>query len=485
MGSPLIETLPERYRDVELVARGAMGDVFRATDSTLDRVVAIKVLAGPADDESRRRFAREARAAARVSDHPNIVTIYDVGEAAHPPYIVMEYVRGGSLEQRLRMGRAPEADALRWLEQSARALDHAHAHGIVHRDVKPGNLLLDREGDVHVADFGIASAAWMPSLTAQGTVLGTAGYLAPEQALGERAGAASDRYALGVVAYELLAGERPFERDSPTAEAAAHVNEPVPSIAHQGRPAELDPVFQRALSKRPESRYATCAEFVADLRAALARAAGTTQTYAVPSAAAPPPSPVRSGEGPRWPFLAAVVGAAFLVGVILAVVLTRPSSENDAAPPARRTTAQTTTAHTTTAQTTTAQTTTAQTTTAQTTTAQTTTAQTTTAQTTTAQTTTAQPIASSPHQLNDDAWALMKQGRYSEALPLLEQAVPALRGAGPADPFEGYANYNLGYTLVRLDRCSEGMAYLKRAQKLEPERTEVTQAIAEAKQCAG
>ncbi len=439
MGTPLIQ-LPERYRDVELVARGAMGDVFCATDSTLDRVVAVKVLAGPVDDDARKRFAREARAAARVSDHPNIVTIYDVGEAADPPYIVMEYIRDGSLEQRLRTdGRPAQADALRWLEQAARALDHAHANGVVHRDVKPGNLLLDREGNLHVADFGIASAAWMPSLTAHGTVLGTAGYLAPEQALGERAGAASDRYALGVVAYELLAGERPFARESPTAEAAAHVNEPVPSIARQGEPAELDPVFRRALAKRPEERYATCAEFVADLRAALDRAAGTTQTYAAPPARVPPPT-VRRSAAPRWPLFAAVLGAAFLVGVILAVVLTRPSAQHDAATPAPKT----------------APTTTAETTTAQTTTAETTTAQTTTAEATTAPTTTPQPTASSPQQLNDDAWALMQQGRYSEALPLLEQAVPALQGAGPSDPTEGYANYNLGYTLVQLGRCSDG-----------------------------
>ena len=410
MGTPLIQ-LPERYRDVELVARGAMGDVFCATDSTLDRVVAVKVLAGPVDDDSRKRFAREARAAARVSDHPNIVTIYDVGEAADPPYIVMEYIRDGSLEQRLQTdGRPAQADALRWLEQAARALDHAHANGVVHRDVKPGNLLLDREGNLHVADFGIASAAWMPSLTAHGTVLGTAGYLAPEQALGERAGAASDRYALGVVAYELLAGERPFARESPTAEAAAHVNEPVPSIARQGEPAELDPVFRRALAKRPEERYATCAEFVADLRAALDSAAGTTQTYAAPPPSVPRPT-VRRSAAPRWPLFAAVLGAAFLVGVILAVVLTRPSAQHDAAPPAPKT--------------------------APTTTAETTTAQTTTAEATTAPTTTPQPATSSPQQLNDDAWSLMKQGRYSEALPLLEQAVPALQGAGPCGSGRG------------------------------------------------
>jgi serine/threonine-protein kinase len=211
---PATQVLPERYQDVERVARGAMGDIFRATDTTLDRPVAVKLLAEPYvnDDSARRRFAREASAAARVSGEPNIVTIFDVGGSDERPYIVMEYVDGQSLEERLREGRVPPADALRWLEQAGAALDYAHANGVVHRDVKPGNLLLDRAGNVHVADFGIASAAWLPSLTASGTVLGTAGYLAPEQALGRPTSPASDRYALAVVAYELLTGARPFTR---------------------------------------------------------------------------------------------------------------------------------------------------------------------------------------------------------------------------------------------------------------------------------
>jgi len=214
------QILPERYRDPERIAHGAMGEIYRATDSTLGRVVALKVLAEPfvADEHSRRRFEREARAAARVSEEPNIVTIFDVGEWQGRPFIVMEYVDGGSLEQRLfEHGAQRPDDALRWLEQAARALDYAHANDIVHRDVKPGNLLLDGAGNVHVADFGIASAAWMPSMTTHGTVLGTAGYLSPEQAAGDRTTSASDRYALGVVAYELLSGKRPFARESPTA----------------------------------------------------------------------------------------------------------------------------------------------------------------------------------------------------------------------------------------------------------------------------
>src|SRR5205823_10406031 len=182
-------------------------------------------------------------------------------------------------EDRLRHnGAQAPAQGLGWLEQAAAALDAAHRRGVVHRDVKPANLLLDEQGNVHVADFGIASAAGLDSLTLTGTVLGTAGYLSPEQAQGERAGPASDRYALAVVAYELLSGERPFANESVTAEAAAHATAAVPSIAARCKdlPWEVDPIFQRALAKDPAVRYGTAAEFAASLRDALSQGAGTT-----------------------------------------------------------------------------------------------------------------------------------------------------------------------------------------------------------------
>src|SRR5947207_3680969 len=209
--------LPTRYRDPELVARGGMGAVYCATDASLGRPVAIKVLDERlASDESlRKRFEREALTAARLSGEAGIVTIFDVGEWNGRPYIVMEYVRGRSLQDVLRDdGAQAPASMLRWLDQTARALDYAHERGVVHRDVKPSNLLLDRQGRVHVVDFGVATAVGLDSLTQTGTVIGTAGYLSPEQAQGHPATPASDRYALGIVAYELLAGVRPFERDS-------------------------------------------------------------------------------------------------------------------------------------------------------------------------------------------------------------------------------------------------------------------------------
>src|SRR5690348_4971517 len=241
--------LPPRYESPQRIGRGGMGEIFRATDSALGRPVAIKLLDPrfAQDERVRARFKREALAVARLSGSPHIVTIYDVGEWRGRPFIVMEYLAGGSVEEHLEQdGPPPLGDALDLLEQAAQALDAAHREGIVHRDVKPANLLFDRHGRVHVADFGIASAAGLASLTQTGTVLGTAAYLAPEQAMGERATPASDVYALGVVAFELLTGRRPFEGGSAAAEAAAHVTGEIPSVcdANPELPCELDPVFE-------------------------------------------------------------------------------------------------------------------------------------------------------------------------------------------------------------------------------------------------
>lgn len=425
--------LPGRYTGARPIGRGGMGEIYRATDTTLGRAVAIKLLAeGYGEDEQvRGRFTREALAAARLSGNPNIVAIFDVGEWAGRPYIVMEYLGGGSLAERLRAeGVQPPGRALAWLAQTAAALDAAHRAGIVHRDVKPANLLLDPHDVVHVADFGVASAAGLESLTQTGTVLGTASYLSPEQAQGERATPASDLYALGVVAFELLTGRRPFEGDSVAAEAAAHVTGEVPSVCdvNPQLPCELDAVFARALAKEPAARHGTAGELVASLRAALDDAAGTTAVER------PPPR-----RGRLSPLLLAAAVAAIGAGV--AYALTGGAGE----PKTSTVTRQGTTVR----------------------------------QTATAS---APPAtASSPTALNDQAWALMRAGRYEDALPLLQQAVPQLQGRG--DLAEAYASYNLGYTLVRLDRCSEALPYLERSWELQRGRREVRDALREARRC--
>jgi eukaryotic-like serine/threonine-protein kinase len=448
-------SLPPRYRSPQLAGRGAMGEIYVATDEVLGRRVAVKVLAEryARDEAIRRRFKREALAAARLSGEPGAVTIFDVGEWQGTPFIVMEYLGGGSLEDRLRdRGAQPPAQSLAWLEQAATALDAAHRRGVVHRDVKPANLLLDSRDDVHVADFGIASAAGLDSLTLTGTVLGTAGYLAPEQAQGGQAVPASDRYALAVVAYELLSGHRPFESDSPTIEAAAHLHAAVPSIAERRRslPAELDWVFERALAKDPEARFASAAEFVAALRDRLMPFAGTTAR--IPARPLSTVATTRRLGGRRVVLPAAALLVAAGLGGLLGVLL---SGGGGSRVVTRQVAGKATTVHE-----------------------------------TVTQQAPAPPAAPPPpappvdgHTLNDRGFQLIQQGNYGGAVPLLQQAVRKLNGTGPADPYEGYANYNLGLALYGLGQCAQAIGYLQRAEELEPQRHEPRQLLKRAERC--
>ena len=438
------ELLPERYRDVERIASGGMGEVFRAEDAHLSRTVAVKLLADRfADDAAiRGRFTREALAVARLSNAPHTVTIFDVGEHEGRPYIVMEHLGGGSLADRLeREGTPPLSRSLEWLAQAAAALDAAHAAGIVHRDVKPGNLLLDDADRVKVADFGVASAADLGSFTEAGTVVGTAGYLAPEQARGERATPASDRYALAVLAFELLTGKRPFARETSTAEAMAHVSAPIPpaSAENPDLPPEVDDVLARGLAKDPGQRYGSAAELVHALRDALDRAAGATAVAAIP--------PARPVERPqrRRPAggLLVLLGALLLAGVLAAALLAGdddPAATTAAGP---KTVKETVTLQGTTV-----------------------------VQTvTTAPEPEPEPPGASPAQLNDQGYELMRQGRYDEALPLLEQAVAGLSGSG--ELAEAYASYNLAFTRRALGRCDGVLELLDRSEAVQGERKEI------------
>jgi hypothetical protein len=270
--------LPPRYRVVRHVANGGMATVWAAEDSVLERLVAVKVLAAgyAADPAARRRFTREARAAARVSDHNNVVTIFDTGDHDGQAFIVMEHFAGGTVADRLRSGDPiPVGVALRWLRETASALDAAHAADIVHRDVKPGNLLLDENGRLAVGDFGIASLAGETAVTAAGQVLGTAAYLSPEQARGRPATPASDRYSLAVVAYELLCGRRPFDGATPMAQARARI-EGSPAVV-TGSCAAAGEVLTWGLAREAHDRPASAMAFVDALEEALGDEAEPTR----------------------------------------------------------------------------------------------------------------------------------------------------------------------------------------------------------------
>src|SRR4051794_12235455 len=268
------ELVGGRYRIERPLGHGGMATVFAARDEELGRPVAIKLLADGAagDPEVRSRFLREARLAGRLS-HPNVVRVFDAGEDGGRPYIVMELVDGETVADLLaRRGRLDPAEAISLGRQAAAALQHAHDAGLVHRDVKPQNLLLRRDGTLEIADFGIARAAESTRLTLAGTVLGTAAYLAPEQALGDDVGPAADVYSLGAVLYELLAGEPPFRFESLAQIATERPPlRPLRELAREVPPA-LEDVVMRALARNPAYRQASAAELGAELAAAVQEA---------------------------------------------------------------------------------------------------------------------------------------------------------------------------------------------------------------------
>jgi serine/threonine-protein kinase len=266
--------LSGRYRLDAQIGSGGMSTVYRAFDQTLERRVAIKLMHREiaSDSDQLERFRREARAVAQLS-HPHIVGAIDAGEDEGRPYIVFEYVEGETLKERIRrMGRLPMDEAIAYAIEIARALGCAHSHHIVHRDVKPQNVLIDAEGSAKVTDFGIARTLDEAGLTADGRVLGTTDYVSPEQALGHDVNGQSDIYSLGVVLYEMLTGDVPFHGENQVSVAMKHVREDLPDLQVR-RPeasATVASVLDRMTDKDLKRRYPDIETLVADLEEALA-----------------------------------------------------------------------------------------------------------------------------------------------------------------------------------------------------------------------
>ena len=272
-GSVIGTVLSSRYRLDSKLGSGGMSTVYLAVDETLERPVAVKVLHAEISDQPDQieRFRREARSVAKLS-HPNVVAVIDAGQDAGHPYIVFEYIDGETLKQRIeRLGKLPLDESAAYAIEIGRGLVAAHARHLVHRDVKPQNVLIDSEGRAKVTDFGIARSLEAKGLTATGRVLGTTDYVAPEQAMGHKIDARSDVYSLGVLLYEMLTGEVPFSAETQVGVAMKHVNEPLPNVQER-RPevsAALAAVVETATAKDPERRYSTMAEMLRDLEAAL------------------------------------------------------------------------------------------------------------------------------------------------------------------------------------------------------------------------
>jgi eukaryotic-like serine/threonine-protein kinase len=350
----LIDTLFDgRYRIERKLGAGGMADVYLAEDQELGRRVAIKILNSRHgnDDQFIERFRREAKNAAALN-HPNIVSIYDRGEAEDTYYIAMEFLDGRTLKELIvSRGAAPVNVAIEYARQILSALRFAHRHGIVHRDIKPHNALVDGEGRVKVTDFGIARAG-TSQMTEAGSIVGTAQYLSPEQARGGEVDPRSDLYSLGIVLYELLTGKTPFDGETPVEIAMKHLSTPPkpPSTLRPDVPPELDMVVMRALAKNPDDRYQSADEMEGDLdrvargarvsaatvdtatqvlrrpaAAVVAAEAATAATMIAPppSAAAVPPPMIEDEEleeyggadRPLWPWLVAV---GFVVAAVIA-----------------------------------------------------------------------------------------------------------------------------------------------------------------------
>jgi serine/threonine-protein kinase len=332
------EVIAGRYELHEVVGAGGMSSVYRAHDRLLERTVALKILHDQysADEEYVERFRREARAAARLS-HPGIVTVIDRGEQDGRQFIVFEHVEGETLKDVVaREGRLPIKRVIELGLQIARALAFAHSHDLVHRDVKPQNILLNGDGRAKVTDFGIVRTLDIEGATTTGTVVGTSHYMAPEQARGEPVDAQSDVYSLGAVLYELLLGEVPFPGDNFVTVAMRHVHDPVPNVLEQrpDTPLRLASAVERALQKSPADRFPDMRAFISELNACLAdlEETGHEPTMIV-RAPRPAPHTERARPRRRWTFGLVALALASVAAIVVGALFLRGSSGGGSATP--------------------------------------------------------------------------------------------------------------------------------------------------------
>ena len=327
------------YRIIEPLGRGGMASVYKVYEAALDRYVALKVLPGEFlhDETFAERFKREAKVVARL-EHPNIIPIHAFGIESGIPWMAMRLISGGALSSLLRGGRLTHERIITILRGAADALDYAHGKGVVHRDVKPQNILLDEAERVYLADFGIAKMVeGSGALTQTGMITGTPQYMAPEQATGQSVDQRVDTYALGVVAYEMLTGRVPFAADTPVAVLMKHVTEPMPIPPPSAVPEPLVRALLKGLAKKPEERWPTAGAFVLALEQGLAE----VPTAAIPAAATatapaarrplptmPPPGPTtrRAAVGPSRSGMGLVLAAVLAVAAVAVFAIARSRS---------------------------------------------------------------------------------------------------------------------------------------------------------------
>jgi tRNA A-37 threonylcarbamoyl transferase component Bud32 len=329
------ETIAERYELEEVVGHGGMSTVYKAHDSLLERNVALKVLHQQynEDEDFVERFKREARSVAQLQ-HPNIVTVIDRGEEDGRQYIVFEFIDGENLKELVvRKGRLDLRDALEIALETARGLAFAHDHGLVHRDVKPQNVLLNGDGRAKVTDFGIARSLDVDhGVTQTGTILGTSNYIAPEQASGQPVDAHTDVYSLGIVLYEMLTGEVPFPGESFVAIAMKHIQEPSPNVldVRGDVPLRVAEMIDRALEKDPEHRFPTMDAFAAEIEASLAeldRGEDGAVTMVVPAAQRLQRQRQRKPVSPL-PLLIGLLGALAIAAVVIGLLTFRGGGQS-------------------------------------------------------------------------------------------------------------------------------------------------------------